>query len=55
MKIKINIDTANDAFQDGGLDHEVYRILAELAERVSEYGVRSSHGNITCGTFKVTR
>ena len=58
MKIKIEIYCDNAAFEQ--LDSEVYRILTELAERVSEFGVRMSKGNImdtngnTVGTFILT-
>jgi D-mannonate dehydratase len=49
MRITITIDTDNAAFHadehDDGTD-EVMRILRDYTERVSEYGVRMSHGNL---------
>jgi hypothetical protein len=49
MRITIAIDTDNAAFHtdehDDGTD-EIMRILRDYAERVSEYGVRMSHGNL---------
>lgn len=38
MKIKIEIDTSNDAFVDN-LEHEVSTILRNLADDVSNLGI----------------
>lgn len=59
MQITITINTDNAAFEPTPED-EVIRILTEYSERVSEYGVRMSHGNLrdtngnTCGRVEVT-
>jgi len=63
MKIKIELDTANDAFSDGNLCHEAARILHKLAERIERNGTLTPgdsmsfmdvNGN-TVGFSKVTK
>lgn len=58
MKIKIEIETGNDAFVDN-LDYEVSTILRNLADDVSNLGcgevpvkIYDYNGNV-CGTFTV--
>jgi hypothetical protein len=46
MKVKIEITCDNAAFEEEGLDNEVYRILKSLMDRVSQYGVHAADGAI---------
>ena len=38
MNYQLEINTDNDAFQDGYLEEEIARILRELASRIEKYG-----------------
>ncbi len=62
MKIKIDIDTSNAAFDDDNGGAEAARILRDLADRLEGSGVlarsdtkilRDVNGN-TVGTYKTT-
>jgi len=55
MKITIDIDTSNAAFQDNNneIRELVERVLRRMDEGMREGVTRDSYGN-TCGKFKVT-
>jgi hypothetical protein len=44
MKICLEIDLGNAAFDDGAAPHEVARILARLAHRMEESGMLAHDG-----------